>query len=65
MGKSYTDINVQKAKQLSKTWVVTEASKEEYFSNEKWRSNVVSAQVNEDWDEIIFTMPNSDFVKVE
>lgn len=65
MGKSYTDIDIKKAKQLSKDWNVTEASKEEYFSNEKWRSNVVSVQIEDNGDEIIFTMPNQDFIKVE
>ncbi len=65
MGKSYTDIDVKKAKQLTEIWIVTEASKKEYFSNEKWRSNVVSAQIEEDGDEIIFTMPNGDFIQVE
>ncbi len=65
MGKSYTDIDVKKAKQLTETWIVTEASKEFYFTTDKWRSNVVSAQIEDEGDEIIFTMPNNDFIKVE
>lgn len=65
MGKSYTNIDIQKAKQLSKSWIVTEAIKEVYFTTKEWRSNIVSAQIEENGDEIIFTMPNNDFIKVE
>jgi len=65
MGKSYINISIEKALSLSEDWEVATASKEVYFTNKKWRSNVVSAQIEEDSGEIIFTTPNEDFIQVE
>ncbi len=65
MGKSYTDIDIKKAKTLSKDWEVTETSKELFFTDTKWRSNIVSAQIEDDANEIIFILPDKDFVQVE
>lgn len=64
-GYSTTDIDVEKAKGMSKGWEVVSASHGISFTDNKWRKDVVSAEIKEGNNTIIFTLKGGDFVEVE
>lgn len=65
MGKSYVHIHPESALELTRSWVVTEASSVEAFNNSKWRRMVVTAELEDSKREMIFKLDNGEFVKAE
>ena len=65
MGKSFTNIDLNKAKTISRPWEVTEASALLYFHDKKWTRKAVSAEVEEAGNEIVFHLKGGDFVTLE
>lgn len=65
MGYSTTQIEVGRAKKMTRGWTVFEASAEIYFRGNFWRYQVASADIREGGQVIFFRLKNGDFVSVE
>lgn len=67
MGITLTQLDLSHARRVARNfgWVVFEASLEKYFGNKKWLRDAVKAEYVLERPEIIFTLKNGDFVRLE
>jgi len=64
MGKTSVFTEISSALAKTRGWEVTEASRLEYFNDDTWMDEVVSAE-EFDSGEYTFKLKNGDFVTVE